>query len=198
MADCAERGGIRSVAGGGGGINCRGSEILEAAKWQVPRWRAPRNDYEEQLLCGDFFFPRGVVRFHVPVENVDELGDDPVAFQRGKEAAVDVNRGLRFLERPGQRDAQVGMLRFARAVDHAAHDGDFHLFHTGVAALPQRHLFAKVGLDLLCHFLEERAGGTPAPRTCRYLRGETADTERLQDLLRDAYFFRAVATRRWC
>src|SRR5262249_5103195 len=53
----------------------------------------------------------------------------------------------------------------------------------------------RVGLDVFGHFLEERRGRTPAPRTRRDLWREAADAERLQDLLRDHDFFRAIAVR---
>src|SRR6478672_4997645 len=49
------------------------------------------------LFCGEFFFG-GVVRFYVVVEDLDELGDDLIALQRGEETAVHVNRRFGFLE----------------------------------------------------------------------------------------------------
>src|SRR5216110_2990535 len=73
-------------------------------------------------------FASGVVRVHVVIENLDELGDDFVAFEGGEEASIDVDGGFRFFERAGQRDAEAGVLRFSGAVDDAAHDRYFHLF----------------------------------------------------------------------
>ena len=109
--------------------------------------------------------------------------------------AVHVDRRFRLFERAGQRDADVGVLRFAGAVDHAAHHRDLHLFDADVVAFPCRHLLAQVGLNLLGHFLEEGAGGAAAAGAGGDLRGEAANAERLQNLLRDADFFGAVAVR---
>ena len=136
------------------------------------------------------------MRLDVLIQNRDELGDDLVALQRGEQAAIDVDRGFRFFEGAGQRDADVGVLRFAGAVDHAAHHGDFHFFDARVAVFPDGHLLAQVGLDLLGHFLEEGAGGASAAGAGGDLRGEAANAERLQNLLADADFFGAVAAGR--
>ncbi len=42
------------------------------------------------------FFPGRVVGLDVVVENLDELGDDLVAFERGEQAAVHVDGGFRL------------------------------------------------------------------------------------------------------
>ena len=60
---------------------------------------------EELLIPRADCFPRCVMGVHVVVENLDELGYDLVAFERGEEAAVDVDGGFRFFEGAGQRDA---------------------------------------------------------------------------------------------
>ena len=62
-----------------------------------------------------------------------------------------------------------------------------------VLLLPDRHLLAQVGLDLVRHVLEESAGGAAASGTGGHLRRETADAQRLQDLLGNDHFFGAVA-----
>src|SRR5690606_2885075 len=130
---------------------------------------------------------------HVPVQQPQELLDQALALQRAVELAVDVDRRLGLLERAGQRDADVRVLRLARAVDDAAHDRDAQLLDARVARAPLRHALADVALDLLGHLLEERAGRAAAARAGRDLRREAADLERLEDLLRDADLFRAVA-----
>src|SRR5690606_6524403 len=117
----------------------------------------------------------------------------PLAPERGVELAVDVDGRLGLLERAGQRDADVRVLRLARAVDHAAHDRDAQLLHARVARPPVGHALADVALDLLGHLLEERAGRPAAARAGRDLRRDAADLERLEDLLRDTHLFRAVA-----
>src|ERR1019366_9194671 len=63
--------------------------------------------------------------------------------------------------------------------------------------LPHWHLLAHVALDLLGHLLEEGAGGAPATGACRDLRGEAADADGLQNLLRDCDLFSAVAIGHW-
>src|SRR5689334_23351899 len=90
------------------------------------------------------------------------------------------------------------MLRFARSVHHAAHHRYLHFLNAGMAAFPDRHLLAQVRLYLLGHLLEESTGSSTASRAGGNLRSETADTERLQNLLRHANFFRAVASRSRC
>ena len=85
------------------------------------------------------------------------------------------------------------MFGFAGTVHHASHHGDFHFFNPRVALLPRRHLFPQVRLDLLGHFLEESAGGASTAGAGGDLWSETADSERLQNLLRDADFFSAIA-----
>ena len=77
-----------------------------------------------------------------------------------------------FLERARQGDADVGVLRFAGAVDDAAHDRDAHVLDARVFRRPDGHLLAQVGLDLLGHVLEERRGRPAAAGTGRYLRRE--------------------------
>ena len=132
----------------------------------------------------------------VVLEDLEELGDDAVAAQRPIEPAVHVDRRLRLLERARQRDADVGVLRLARAVHDAAHDRDLHLLDAGVALAPHRHLLAQVVLDLLGHLLEEGAGGAAAAGAAGHLRREAAQAERLEDLLRDLDLLGAVAARR--
>ena len=61
--------------------------------------------------------------------------------------------------------------------------------------LPDRHLFAQIGLDLVRHVLEEGAGGAAATGAGGDLRSEAAEFERLQNLLADDDFFGAVAVR---
>ncbi len=84
----------------------------------------------------------------------------------------------------------------ARPVDDATHHRNLHLFHAGVARLPDRHLLAQVALDLLGHLLKEGAGGAAAAGTRRDLRSEAANAHRLQNLLRDQDLFGAIAVRR--
>ena len=60
-------------------------------------------------LHGHFFLGR-VVGFHVVVEDLDELGDDLVAFERGEQASIHIHRRLRFFSGSGQRDTEAGVL----------------------------------------------------------------------------------------
>ena len=90
------------------------------------------------------------------------------------------------------------MLALAGAVHDTSHHGDPELRDAGARVAPHRHLVPQVVLDLLRHLLEERAGRPPATGTAGDLRQETPETERLQDLLRDAHFLGAIAARRGC
>src|SRR5258708_29295671 len=136
------------------------------------------------------------MRLEVGVENLDEVGYDLLALECSEQATVHVNGGLRFFGRSRQRNAEAWVLRFAGAIDDAAHYGDFHFFYAGVAFLPDGHLLTQIGLDLLRHLLEERARSTAAAGAGGDLRGEAANAERLQNLLRHADFFGAIASRR--
>ena len=134
-----------------------------------------------------------VVALDVVVEDLLELGDDGVAAQRGRELAVDVDGSDGILKSAGQADAEVGVLRFAGAVDDAAHDGELELFDAGIFLAPLGHGGAQVALNLLGELLEIRARRAAAAGAARDLRHEAADRERLQNLLRGLHFFRAVA-----
>ncbi len=63
----------------------------------------------------------------------------------------------------------------------------------GWVGLPDGHLLAQVGLDLVGHLLEEGAGGAAAAGAGGHLRREAADAQRLQNLLGDDDLFGAVA-----
>src|SRR5690606_12725352 len=132
--------------------------------------------------------PRGVV-----VEDLEEFRHDVIALERDLQLAVHVDRCLRFLEGARQRDADVRVLRLARAVHDAAHHRDLHLLDAGVRLAPHGHLVAQVVLDVFGHLLEERRRRAPAAGTRGHLRRERAQLQRLQDLLRDEHLFRAIA-----
>ncbi len=134
-----------------------------------------------------------VVALHVVVEDLLELGDDGIAAQRSRKLAVDVDRRNGILECARQADAEVGVLRFAGAVDDAAHHGELQLFDAGILLAPFGHGGAQVALNLLGELLEIGARRAAAAGATRHLRHEAADRERLQNLLRGLHFFRAVA-----
>src|SRR6267142_3289470 len=146
-------------------------------------------------VSGESLLPRRVALLDVVVENLQELGDDGVALERELEGAVHEDRRLGLLEGAGKRDADVGMLALAGAVDHAAHHRHLELFHACVLPLPHRHLVAEVGLDLLGHLLEEGRGRASAAGTRRHLREEAPQSHGLEDLLGDQHFLRAIAAR---
>src|ERR1700733_6454972 len=73
---------------------------------------------------GRFFaLAAAVVAGYVVVEDALEVRDDGVAFESDGKLAVDIGGWLRFFKCSGQRDADVGVLALAGAVDDAAHDG---------------------------------------------------------------------------
>src|SRR5579863_4002870 len=73
-----------------------------------------------------------------------------------------------------------------------AHHGHAHLFDPPMLFLPYRHLLPKISLDLVRHILKESAGGAPAAGAGRNLRSEAANSQRLQDLLRNDHFLSPV------
>ena len=91
------------------------------------------------------------------------------------------------------RPSDVGVFGFPGPVHHAAHHRHLHGLHARMAGFPFRHFFAQVSLNLVGHILKECAGGAAASRAGGHLRGETADPQRLQNLLRHNHFFGAVA-----
>jgi hypothetical protein len=56
------------------------------------------------------------VRLDIVIQNLRELGDDLVAFERREETAVHVHRGFGFFEGSWQGDTEVRVLGFSRAV----------------------------------------------------------------------------------
>ena len=96
---------------------------------------------------------------------------------------------------PGRRDADVGGLRLAGAVDDAAHHRQRQRLDAVVARLPRRHLLADVALDALGELLERGAGGAAAARARGDARREAAQAERLQQLARGVDLLAPIAAR---
>src|SRR5262249_60746541 len=107
------------------------------------------------------------------------------AAERDRLLAVDESRRRRALASPGKRYADVGMLRFARTVDDAAHDRDVERLDARIALLPFRHRCVDKALDVAREFLERGRGGAPAARAGRDQRHEGAEPHGLQQFLRD-------------
>ena len=131
---------------------------------------------------------RVVVADVVLDDRLELLGDAP-ALERHGLLAVDVDRRDRHLVGARQADADVGVLRFARAVDHAAHHRDLHLLDARIALLPDRHLRAQVVLDALRPAPGNRCWWcvrSPGRRVDH--RREAAQAHGLQHLLRDDHF----------
>ena len=91
----------------------------------------------------------------------------------------------------------LACLRLAGAVDDAAHDRELQLFDARIGLLPLGHRLDEIALDALGQFLEIGGGGAAATGASGDLRHEAADRERLQNLLRAADLFGAVAARGW-
>src|SRR5262249_213869 len=125
-----------------------------------------------------------IVRFDIAVQDAEEFLDDPLPAERLAQLAIDVHRGSWLLEGSGKRNADVGVLRLAWPIHHASHDRDPHLLHAGARGAPDRHLFPEIRLDVLGHFLKERARGAPAPGARGDLGRERPELQRLQNLLR--------------
>ena len=85
--------------------------------------------------CVDGSNGRGEPPSDVVLEDVDEFGDEAVAAECPIEPSVDEHGCDRFLERAGQADPDVGVLRLPGAVHDAAHDGDSQLLGAGIGSL---------------------------------------------------------------
>src|SRR6185312_13077516 len=143
----------------------------------------------------DFDDLAAVSPLNVLVEDDLELFDDMVALEGGEELAVDVDGGLGFLEGAGERDADVGVLGFAGAVDDAAHYRDVEPLDARIARLPFRHGVADEVLDAGGELLESGRGGAAAARTGGDQRHEGAQPHGLEEFLRHLDFESAVAVR---
>src|SRR5262245_15322015 len=126
-----------------------------------------------------------------------ELGGGAGAAQGRGLLAVDEHRRCRCLAGARQRDADIGVLRFAGAVDDAAHHRDGQRLHAWIAALPLWHLVADEVLDVAGKLLEGGRSGAPAAGTGGDERHEAAEAHALQQLLSHLHLKRAVAVRLW-
>src|SRR3984893_2437161 len=122
-----------------------------------------------------------------------EVGGNRRSAERAEFLAVDEHRRSRGFAGAGQRDADIGVLGFAGAVDDAAHDRDVERLDAGILRLPGRHLVADEILDRARQFLEGGRGGAAAAGACRDQRHEGAETHGLQQLRRDLPFHGAIA-----
>ena len=107
-----------------------------------------------------------------------------IAAQCQEQATIDVHGRDWILKRAGQRNADVGVFRFTRPIDHAAHNRQLQLFNAWIFLAPYRHGLTHMTLNLLRQFLKEGAGGAAATGACRHLRRKAANVERLENLLR--------------
>src|SRR4029077_13053752 len=87
--------------------------------WSKPRGRLGLTFCTADRLDGDLL--AAVLLLHVAVDDHLELLGDALALECYGLLAVDVHRGNRQLAGTRQADADVGVLRFARAVHDAAH-----------------------------------------------------------------------------
>src|SRR5712671_5121776 len=127
--------------------------------------------------------PAGAAVTEAALDVVDhhllEVGRHRRAAQRDGFLAVDEDRRGRALAGAGQRDADVGMLALARAVDDAAHHGDVERLDARILLLPFRHRDMNEILDVAGELLERGRGGTPAARAGRDQRHEGAEAHGL-------------------
>src|SRR3990170_7477569 len=110
-----------------------------------------------------------VAPLNVRLEKADELVHETVAAQGPVQPPIHEDRRDRILERTRQADTDVGVLRFPRPVDDAAHHRHRHLLDARVRHAPVRHALSDVRLDALRHLLEERGCGPAATRTGAHL-----------------------------
>src|SRR5438128_234057 len=60
-----------------------------------------------------------VMRRHITIHDIDEFGHNAIALEGSQQAPIHIDRGLGLLERARQRNAEIGVLRFAGAIHHA-------------------------------------------------------------------------------
>src|ERR671935_176 len=107
--------------------------------------------------------------------------------------AVDEDRRGGLLAGSGKRNADIGVLAFARPVDDAAHDRDVERLDAGIAPLPLGHRGMNEPLDIAGELLERRRGRASAARAGGDQRHENAKAHGLQQLLRHLDLERAIA-----
>src|SRR5438128_9845999 len=105
-----------------------------------------------------------IMRSHVVVEDGNEIPYQCGSSESGGQSAIDKNRRFGFLPGSWKRNSNIGMLRFARPVDHTTHYRHFKLLDPLIGFLPDRHLGPQITLNLIGHLLEKVAGGSPATR----------------------------------
>src|SRR5438105_15637228 len=118
------------------------------------------------------FLRRGTVRpalSEAPIDIIDhqlfEISGDSGAAQRHRLLAIDEHRSRRLLAGAGERNPDVGVFRFTRSVDDAAHDRDVERLDAGITALPLRHRGMDEALDVASELLKSGRGCPPATRT---------------------------------
>jgi hypothetical protein len=102
----------------------------------------------------DLYQLPSVALLDVFVKNYLKLFDDPVAFQRDEQLAINIYGGFWLFEGSWQGDTYIRVLRFAGAVDDTSHYGELELFDACVLLLPLRHLLDKIALNPLGELLE--------------------------------------------
>src|SRR5262249_12420532 len=162
-----------------------GSEIIEQIK---------NNSMAFADLRRSFFTP---ARLNVSFDDGFELLRDIGAPQSRDLLPVYIDSSRGKLAGPRQRDADVGMFRFAWTIDDAAHDRKLQRFEPRIILSPVAHPLAHIGLDVLSEFLEDCRGGAPTARAGNDHGRERTQAHGLQDLLRHGDLTRTVAARLW-
>src|SRR5687768_3247753 len=116
--------------------------------WSKPRSKPGFTFCTSNRLDGDSLL--AVLLADVALDDRLEFLGDALALERHGLLAVDVHRRHRHFAGARQADADMGVLRLAGAVDHAAHHRDAHFFHARIGLLPDRHLLAQKSFDAFC------------------------------------------------
>src|SRR5215217_827541 len=118
---------------------CVVAEVYTGARGRLNRPRPPKPSVAASSARRRRLDPGAVARLDVVLEEVDEVGDDPVAAERPVQRAVHEHGSYGRLERAGEADPDVRVLRLAGPVDHAAHHGDLHVLDARVRVAPFGH-----------------------------------------------------------
>src|SRR5690606_17028989 len=99
-------------------------------------WRRSQPSVGSRDGSGRLAGGSAIVALDVGVDQADKLAGDILPAQRDRLPPVLEHRGGRGLARARQRDADVGVARLARPVDHAAHHRQGQVLRARMGDLP--------------------------------------------------------------
>src|SRR5690625_3452128 len=126
---------------------------------------------------------------NVIVHNLLKLLGDGFAFERYSALTINIYRCRGNLARARQADTNISMLALTRAIDHATHHSNLHVFYSRILAAPYGHLLAQIRLDLLGQLLEKCTARAPASGARHHHWGYGAQAHGFSEFLRALHLF---------